>query len=224
MASELKKITDLSDEEKTQLFKEFEDQRVNYGLCFMDFENIMYEHKLDYQGKLRVSLPLGENLVLWSLLNEDAIRLINEYVVSHGLRYKPTDTDMYAERGRILDLPVISSKDEAEIMKNAKDLKKPHWLPVELVSIDENKQIRSYVLFGKRDASPLKDKHKKRTVLIKRSSFFACLIYVSYLPIYRVVKSSIEENGHQASSNKYSLDKDDAENNKNKLFYLLQNT
>ena len=139
MASELKKITDLSDEEKTQLFKEFEDQRVNYGLCFMDFENIMYEHKLDYQGKLRVSLPLGENLVLWSLLNEDAIRLINEYVVSHGLRYKPTDTDMYAERGRVLDLPVISSKDKAEIMKNTKDLKKPHWLPVELVSIDENK-------------------------------------------------------------------------------------
>ena len=90
-------------------------------------------------GKLRVSLPLGENLVLWSLLNEDAIRLINEYVVSHGLRYKPTDTDMYAERGRVLDLPVISSKDEAEIMKNAKDLKEPHWLPVELVSIDENK-------------------------------------------------------------------------------------
>ena len=34
---------------------------------------------------------------------------------------------------------------------------------------------------------------------------------MSYLPIYRVVKSSIEENGHQASSNKYSLDKDDAE-------------
>lgn len=100
MASELKKITDLSYEEKTQLFKEFEDQRVNYGLCFMDFENIMDEHKLDYQGKLRVSLPLGENLVLWSLLNEDAIRLINEYVVSHGLRYKPTDTGMYAERGR----------------------------------------------------------------------------------------------------------------------------
>lgn len=39
--------------------------------------------------------------------------------------------------------------------------------------------------------------------------------------MYRVVKSSIEENSHQASSNKYSLDKDDAENNKNKLFYLL---
>jgi len=63
----------------------------------------------------------------------------------------------------------------------------------------------------------LKDKHKKRAVLIKRSSFFC----VSYLLIYRVVKSSIEENSHQASSNKYSLDKDDAENIKNKLFYLL---
>ena len=46
---------------------------------------------------------------------------------------------MYTERGRVLDIPVISSKDEAEIMKNAKDLKKPYWLPVELVSIDENK-------------------------------------------------------------------------------------
>lgn len=44
---------------------------------------------------------------------------------------------------------------------------------------------------------------------------------MSYLPIYRVVKSSIEENSYQASINKYSLDKDDAENNKNKLFYLL---
>lgn len=81
MTDKLKEIDKLTDEEKEKVFQDFEQQRKDFGLDYMDMENIMYEHHLNYQGQLRVSSPININLIYWSLINNKAIKLINEYVV-----------------------------------------------------------------------------------------------------------------------------------------------
>lgn len=138
MTDKLKEIDKLSDEEKEKVFQDFEQQRKDFGLDYMDMENIMYEHHLNYQGQLRVSSPININLIYWSLINNKAIKLINEYVVKYQLAYKPVNVSMYVKSGRVLsNVPLVKEMDEAKIIEEAKMYTVPHWLPVEFVPIDE---------------------------------------------------------------------------------------
>jgi len=91
-----------------------------YGVSFVEFENLFRENGFDYKGNLMI-LMRELNIVLWLNWNQDAVDVINE-VINMGGAFTWTSPVIYYCDGGVPDLPVAKS------MRGYK--KVLHWLPV----------------------------------------------------------------------------------------------
>ena len=61
------------------------------------------------------------NIVFWAGMSEEAVTAISELKKEGVIHFQPTQAITYLIDGRSLSFPIV---------KQARDYKKPHWLPV----------------------------------------------------------------------------------------------
>lgn len=121
----------LKQEQKEELFNEFEKIRKSRGLTYADIEDVFSQNDIDYTGDCGLMHPNFENVVMWAGFNEEMVSLINDYIQKYHLVYYPTSTLMYVTSGRVLNYPQVKDFSRLDSYKTV------HWLPVELVTRDE---------------------------------------------------------------------------------------
>ena len=93
--------------DKEKIFNDFESQRLNAGLTFADVDKIFEKNNFDYQGNIKLTDDLNDNVVYWSDWNKEAYDLFQEYMFKYDLRIFPTSVLAYLSSGKGLDLPIF---------------------------------------------------------------------------------------------------------------------
>lgn len=93
----------------------------NAGTSFVELERLFERQHYDYRGDKHFTVAGYDNVWLWAGWNSAAFDIIAELMNEKSIKTTETTTLLYVVDGKGLDLPLV---------KQARDYREPHWLPV----------------------------------------------------------------------------------------------
>lgn len=92
----------------------------NKAVSFAELDQFIGEN---FRGTWAIESARRKNVIFWAGLSEEAIKSLNELVQEEKIHYDLTQSLTYVIDGCMIKYPIV---------KQDRDYKKPHWLPVVL--------------------------------------------------------------------------------------------